>query len=213
MEQKIKVNLSFRDYEMLLSDMWAFGFVDDNGKERRNRFINELIRNFAVTEGLKEDRLSSLVEEALGDLGTIKERNAAKDSILNALSLTHDGGFLNSSLPCSLSFRPSKEYERTFSFIDANLLKNRSESSFYRELFHHYLSLSMAEREAIIFAPNVDYILEAMKKSHLLRFKIGGKSVDFAPFAMRTTKEEYMIYVIGLVDTKAVYSFHLYKLL
>ncbi|MFA6860854.1 MAG: WYL domain-containing protein [Bacilli bacterium] len=211
MDEKIKVNLSYRDYYSLLNDMELFYYVKENGELKQNQFLNQLVVNFYKDDENQNELISSLLDKQLK--ANIKGNiNDLKDSLLSLLATPKNESLIYRSYDCSLSFRPSKENQDVFDYIEANLLKNVSISSYFRSLFHSYLRLSGAEREAVIFSRETNQINEAIEKKRILRLKIGGKEEEFYPFQMRTTKEENFIYVIGLLKGKTIYSFHLYKL-
>lgn len=205
MDDKIKVNLSYRDYYSLLNDMEAFQYVKDNGQLKQNQFLNQLVVNYYKDDEKRNELITSLLDKELK--ANIKGNiNDLKDSLLSLLSNQKGESLIFNSYDYSLSFRPSKENQDVFDYIEVNLLKNQSVSSYFRSLFHNYLPLSQAEREAIIFSREANLINEAIEKRRILRIKVNKKDCDFYPYQLKTTKEEYLIYVKRLFDLSVSFS-------
>ena len=210
MEDKIKVNLSYRDYYSLMNDMSSFGYIKENGDPKRNQFINQLVCNYYKDDENRNELISSLLDQQLKN--NIKgDVNDLKDSILSiALNPPRDS-IISMNRDCSISFRPNKENVDIFNYIEVNLLQNQSISNYFRTLFHNYLRLNQSEREAVIFTREVNFINEAIQKKKVLKIRFNKENVDFYPYEMKTTKEENFIYVIGLLGGKSILSIHLYK--
>lgn len=209
MEPKIRVNLTYRDYYSLESDMVLFHYVDDEGETTNNRFFNDLICHFYSQLEKKNQEISADIDLLLRNLRP-ETSNAFRNKVLERLSEEDT----TSSMPYdySYSFRPLKENEESFRYIETNLLQGRSLSSYYRHLFHQYLALTSAERERILFLPVLERVEEAIraKKALLLPSPLGGTA--FYPYVVATTREERMNYVLGMDEERQCYSYHLFKL-
>lgn len=209
MEQKIRVNLTYRDYYSLQSDMILFHYVDAKGETTNNRFFNDLVKNFYQRQEKKNQAIAKDLDSMLKNLRP-ETSNAIRSKVLERLN--EDEETFSTPHDCSFSFRPLKENEETFLYIETNLLSGRSLSSYYRHLFHQYLSLTWAERERILFSPTLEKIQEALekKKAFLLPPTLGG--TPFYPFIVETTREERMNYILGMNPDREFYSYHLYKM-
>ena len=209
MSEKIRVNLTYRDYYSLESDMRLFRYVDENGEETINRFFNDLIRNFYYEQEKKNQAIAQDLDRLLKHLKP-ETVNTLRKKILERLREEEEP--FPMPLDCSFSFRPSKENEETFSYIETNLLTGRSLSSYYRHLFHQYLSLTSAERERVLFLPAFEKVQKALatRKAFVLPDSLGGGL--FYPYVVKTTREERMNYVLGMNGKKELYSYHLFKL-
>ena len=65
MDDKIKVNLSYRDYYSLLNDMEAFQYVKDNGELKQNQFLNQLVVNYYKDDEKRNELITSLLDKEL----------------------------------------------------------------------------------------------------------------------------------------------------
>lgn len=211
MAEKIKVNLSFRTYNLLLNDMENFSYLDNEGKGSRNKFINDLIKGFFELEVELENNLKKKIEEEISFL-SIKQ-NKIDDLISSILPLLHRRPvqLLDRQLDNSISFRINKENEDILDHIEDNLLDNRSLSEYFRIMFDQYASLAQAEREAILFVDKLKLFEKAIENKQFVNISMNNKATPFAPYAITSTKEGYFTYVVGLIEGK-VYSFHLYKI-
>lgn len=209
MSEKIRVNLTYRDYYSLLSDMHLFHYVDADGEPTINLFFHDLILNFYVQQERKNKAITADLDDILKHLKP-DTANAIRKKVLERLNEEEEP--FKMPRDCSFSFRPRQEDEETFSYIETNLLHGRSLSSYYRHLFHQYLSLTSAEREQILFLPTLEKVQTALntKKALLLPSSLGGGR--FYPFDVKTTREERMNYVLGMKENYTYYSYHLYKM-
>lgn len=208
---KIKVNLSYRTYNILLGDMSAFGFVKEDGDINRNAFLNQLVRNFYKLDQPISEAVVSKIDSSLTALGLGKEKaNPVKDDLIRILS-DRKFHFIASPKECSLSFRPLKGNDLIFEEIEDNLLQGRTISDYFRTLFDDYASLSQAERECLLFYDRVTLLDEAISKHREIVMTLTDHKARFEPYDLVTTGEEAFTYALGFVG-KTLFSFHLYKM-
>ncbi len=210
MEEKIKINLSYRTYSILLEDMETFHFTRKE-KVNRNAFLNTLITNYYPYEKKALSHYSLKMEEVFSSCSLSGQKSSfIKENLLSSFP-KRGISYFHHKKDYSLSFRPNKKCSYVLSEIEEKYLEYRSLSDFLRTLLEDYVSFSPAEREIILFHDEVEIIEEALKKKTCLYLKLNAKKVLFRPFAFVTTKEEYFSYLVGMVD-KSFYSLHLYKL-
>ena len=208
--EKIKINLSYRTYSLLLSDMERFLFY--RGEEvNKNKFLNTLISHyypFLQKEAKSnQEKVISTLEE-----NNIKHAKAflLSEQLLPYMSLKA-ASFLEKKKNFSLSFRPTKLTSQYLEYMEEHDLKNRSLSDYLRHLCDCYASLLPSEREYLIFYDRVKTIEDAIKEGYCIKILLDKKKVLFRPYFLTSTKEQLYMYLIGEKD-KVIYSLHLYKL-
>lgn len=202
MEEKIRVNLSKRTYNLLMKDAENFEFFKKDGSLNKNAFINRLIINYQNDYSLKQREMLDIIEDNLFELNdkySLLEETGY--NILNKLNLyVSDSDEYND---VHISFRPIRESLNIIDFIEHHELKGSSRSNYYRMMFDSYCSLPQDKRERIIFRNLIEKIEEAIldnRKIYLLtknNYKRGFPGVTLSPFSLSLTKEELYNYLLA----------------
>lgn len=209
MEEKIRVNLSKRTYNLLMKDAENFEFFKKDGSLNKNAFINKLIVNYHNDYSVSQREMLDVIEDSLFELNdkySLLEETAY--NILNKLNLYSSGNDEYNDV--HISFRPIRESVNIIDFIENHELKGSSRSNYYRMMFDSYCSLPQDKRERIIFRNIIERIEEAIsedKKIYLLtknNYKRGFPGVTLSPYSLCLTKEELYNYLLAeLNDYKA----------
>lgn len=215
MTEKIKVNLSYNCYNLLIKDMESFQFMKQDNTTNKNLFFNTLIQHM-VEQRQKE------TEEAREKLIKLLEGPFQKDEIIDEILTQIDDAISaknedtsNRSHGYYISFRPSKKMEALYDKIEYENLGNSTISKYYRNLFNAYSKLPQDMREEIIFHQQKETILKAIRLKRKLKITLREQMLDFIPYALVKTEDEQYNYLIGCIRKKVgirIFSLHLYKL-
>ena len=168
MVEKIKVNLSYNVYNLLIKDMEDFHFDVKDDTPNKNLFYNTIIKNMfekhKKEEDLLRDKLSTLLDNKI-------KSNTLLNEILDELEELYNYKIedkTNRSHGYYISFRPSKKMEEIYDEIELNYLKNNTFSNYFRNIFNEYSKLSQDERERIIFKDQLKIIESAINNKKYL---------------------------------------------
>ena len=195
MEEKIKIHVSLRVYEVLLKDCEAFEFYKGNTYElNKNAFLTALINNYYLAYQEKENALFAFINKHFP--------NSSNDAITLAVQDFNRREIAKEDEPFSsiLSLKPTKASSAALAYIEKYLLKHTTLSEFFRNLFSSYALLPQDEREKIIFKENYEKIMEAIQKQKTI-FVVTKKKEniqqEIMPYAIASSKEEMHCYLIG----------------
>ena len=214
MVEKIKVNLSYNVYNLLIKDMEDFHFDVKDDTPNKNLFYNTIIKNMfekhKKEEDLLRDKLSTLLDNKI-------KSNTLLNEILDELEELYNYKIedkTNRSHGYYISFRPSKKMEEIYDEIELNYLKNNTFSNYFRNIFNEYSKLSQDERERIIFKDQLKLIESAINNKKYLNVKLKNNSFEFIPYKVVRTNDELYNYVVGAIRKNNILhylSLHLFK--
>ncbi len=194
MSIKIKVNLPYNIYLILVNDMQSFGFVKADGTVNKNKFMNHLLKNFYLTFSNREDALANRFK------GVIKDQSTVYSLISLVQNETYDESYY---YDYSLQFILTKDNEKTFELIESFYFRERSLSQYFREMLIAYTSYSPDKRELLLFQDNWYRIRDAIKsRKRIMLLTKGGDTYTIDPYDLIRTKEELYNYVLGVMITK-----------
>jgi len=202
MTEKLKIYVTARIAEILTKDAEGFEFFKKDGRTlNKNALLTKLVVNYH-TQFAKEQ------EEMLAFLTKRMPADAAKnESRLNALcfdvcerinerNAAPDGEKFNALV----SLKPTRESEPVLDFIERYELAGRTLSEYFRSMFASYAALPQDKREEIIFKPQYDAIMKAIKEKKKIFLTMNnnrGTNIETSPYALSRSKEELHVYLIA----------------
>ncbi len=214
MEEKIKVNISRRVYDILHKDMELFEFYKPNGTLNQNLFYTTLIIQFYQMYQDQENQNIKAIRQK------IKRTVQMKDVDLDVLSFELAQEINRTSLMLDdekfdhfISIKPTKVSMAAMTYIETYLLKHQSLSNFYRMLFTSYAIKSQDARERIIFRPVVELIQKAIDTQSMVFFTTAKdqRKDEISPYLIQNSKEELFNYVLGTINDQP-YTFRLSRI-
>lgn len=210
MLEKIKVNLSYNVYHLLLKDIESFQFYKNNNEGNMNLFINTIVFQMMAKKRKRDDEIyQELKQLDLNNQDQLLKITTIIQSLINNQYEDHSNRFKG----YYISFRPSKKFEDLYNYIEENELNNLSLSQFFRNLLNEYAALPQDEREHIIFYDTYLKIQSAIHNKNYICFK-DRNIKDFIPYKIVKTSDELYNYVIGAFKRNNhfhYFSLHLFK--
>lgn len=212
---KIKVNLSYNTYNLLIHDMESFSFDMKDNIPNRNLFYNILCKEMynikkKESEELRE-RLINILQNNLNNYNIIND-------ILNDIEDVYNyknEDKTNRSHGYYISFRPQKALLNMYEEIENLELRNSTISNYYRNMFNSYAKLPQDERERIIFKEELDIIESAIRNNKTILINNNSNKIELIPYKVVRTSDELYNYLIAGIRKKdnsiKYFSLHLYK--
>ena len=195
MLEKIKITIPKSTYEILIKDCENFKFYKNETTLNKNHFLNTLIVNyyerFSANEELFKEKLLKVINENVD-----KNQNELLEQIVNIIQ-KNDNLELEKKTEI-INLKPTKLSEKHILFIENNLIKNSSISSFYRNLFTSYAHIPQNYRELIIFKDIYDVIVESIEKDRKVCITLnnGDTLNEVNIYKIDSSKEELFNYVL-----------------
>lgn len=198
--EKIKIYVSSRIADVLLKDAEGFEFFKKDGRTvNKNALLTRLTVNYHAKFAAEQDELFNFIKSRMPRLGV---NGSALDELcfdlcekLNERSAAPAGEKFDKPV----SLKPTKESEPVIEYIERYSLCGRTLSEYFRSMFSSYAALPQDKREQIIFKPQYDAVLEAIKEKKRVFLTLGseyGRKMEVAPYALATSKEEMHCYVL-----------------
>lgn len=212
--EKIKINLDTSMIAKLNDDVITFGYFKTNGNINRNGFLNTLLKNyFPIYDKIAASHIERYTKIITKHIANEQRSN----EIINSLIASNKLFSYNKKdkLESSINFKPSNSNLNIINIIYGKYLNFQSLSSFFRNMFEHYLSLPQYKREQIIYLDNYELILESIEKKRKIIVCLNNQKKEIIPYKMVTNKEEIYNYLICLSKSQratTIMSLHLYKI-
>ena len=204
--EKIKINLSKKTLNNLLSDMTTFEYYKKNGEINKNGFINTLLKNYFFI-------YDSNINKQIEDYTKIVKKHICQDNkvteIVNDLISSNEllPFKTNKNIETSISFKLINSNYSIFRVIENKYLAYQSISSFFRNLIESYLSLPKYKREQIIYLPTYELLMDAINNKRKIKIYLKNDNErDIYPYKISTNKEEIYNYLVGLYYTSEKYT-------
>lgn len=205
MIDKIKVNLSYYVYNVLIQDMIKFNFFKPNKDLNRNSFLNTIIINFYDYKLKKREEIKEkLINEAI--LTDISSKN--KKIMIEAASIIMDD-YYNEDLTSQnheyyFIIYPTKTTQSFFDEIYLNEIENKTTfSSFIRKILNEYAYKPQSVREEIAKKEVFDLTIKAIKQNNVITVFSEKEKFQIFPYEITKNKEETHNYLFGLnLDSK-----------
>lgn len=209
---KIKVNLNYKLYHLLIRDMEDFLFYKENKEINKNLFYNTIVIRMYERIIKQYQQKSAQTQEILNKyhIHNLKLRDELVEVSNLLYPIQEDSNVYNESI----LFRPNKQFLPIFEEIEEKYLFNQSISFFYRNLFTLYANMRQDERERLVFQDSLERIEKCIRLKKGIKIKMNEKEFIFFPYKVVSTLDEQYNYVIGATKNYKfqVFSIHLYKL-
>lgn len=195
MEEKIKVSLPKRVYDILMKDCEAFLFLKNKTELNKNLFINTLVSNFYETFSSNDEKFRDDVLMALD----VVPNDYKEEAYLNLIKILDKRAQIETKSSTKiLTFKPTKLSSKAIDFIVNVLVKDESISSYFRRLFSSYASKSENEREKILFKENYMLIKKSITKDCKVCISLKNDEIikEASIYAIDSSKEELFNYVL-----------------
>lgn len=202
MTEKVKINVTKETSDILIKDAESFEFYKKDGRTlNKNALYTRIIVNYHETFRAKEEELFSYLKKTLSKCKASRQDTeelcyevAAHINKLNAAKSRE-------KFDCALSVKPTKESEPVITYTEKYLLKGATLSEYFRNMFSSYASLPQDEREKIVFMPQYDTIMQAIKRKKKIFVTTsslnGQKELELCPYALSDSKEELHVYLLS----------------
>ena len=201
--EKIKIYVTDYISDILLKDTEGFEFFKKDGRTlNKNALLTKLIINYHKRFMDEQNELKSYLKRSIGNTATISRKQLDElcteisESFYDRKTAVHGKKFDK-----LVSLKPTKESKPIIDYIDKYLLMGRSLSEYFRNMFASYAALPQDKREAIIFKPQYEAVLKAIKekkKVFITTSNSFNNKFETAPYAIANSKEELHLYVIGV---------------
>ena len=211
MSRKIKVNLSYFTYSILIHDAEVFRFLKNDYSINKNAFLNKLIYNFVDETNNTIDTFSTSLKSLLKD--KLKKKDEL-DDIVSKITNLNENAEDNYKKNYSLSFVTTSKYEAVYDDIEDYYLKDMTLSRYLRKLFDTYARLNQDYRERIIFKQELNALVKAKENHHKVSLKLKKGNIKCSLVEVKATKDRQFLYLVLINDrTKELYPLNLYKVL
>ncbi len=170
---KIKVNLNYKLYHLLIRDMEDFLFYKENKEINKNLFYNTIVIRMYERIIKQYQQKSAQTQEILNKyhIHNLKLRDELVE-VSNLLYPIHEDSNVYNE---SILFRPNKQFLPIFEEIEEKYLFNQSISFFYRNLFTLYANMRQDERERLVFQDSLERIEKCIRLKKGIKIKMNEK--------------------------------------
>ncbi len=205
--EKLKIYVTRYIADIIEKDAEAFEFFKRDGITlNKNALLSQLIVNYHNKFSAEQDALLGFLKEristAVGDNAKldgvcfdicerINKRNAAPN---------------DEKFDVLLHIKPTKQSEPVLEYIERYSLAGRTLSEYFRSMLASYAAMPQNKREEIIFKPQYDAVLRAIKEKKKVFITLNngrGSGMEAAPYAIAGSKEELHLYVLAAEKTCA----------
>ena len=212
--EKIKVNLSFNTYNLLLHDMESFCFSMKEDQPNKNLFYNTICKEMykikKAESVILRNKLENIIQNEINDINIV---NNILDNIEDLYNYKMEDK-TNRSHGYYISFRPLQSLMSMYEEIEEFELRDNTISNYYRNLFNDYARLPQDERERIIFSDQIKVIESAIKNKKTIQITYGHFKHEIIPYQIVRTNDELYNYLICGINKKGIIkylSLHIYK--
>lgn len=205
--EKLKIYVTRYIADIIEKDAEAFEFFKRDGITlNKNALLSQLIVNYHNKFSAEQDALLGFLKErisnAVGDNAKldgvcfdicerINKRNAAPN---------------DEKFDVLLHIKPTRQSEPVLEYIERYSLAGRTLSEYFRSMLASYAAMPQNKREEIIFKPQYDAVLRAIKEKKKVFITLNngrGSGMEAAPYAIAGSKEELHLYVLAAEKTCA----------
>ena len=221
---KVQITLPVETLDLLKNDAITFGFIKKNKEEvNLGGLMNTIFANYLGTfrknrENLKNE-IKKIFNTATNNVNKKTEENHKKlsenfgkfkipdkyeDELIHQIALfTEKKNFLReikNKETIRYELHINKENKPLFDSCIELIGSNSTYSAFFRNLFISYSSLSLDQRELIIFKPIADKLLKAILSKNQIRITIDKKNFTVSPVALSSTNTDSCNYLFAASD-------------
>lgn len=205
MTEKLKIYVTPRIAEILAKDTEGFEFYKKDGRTlNKNALLTKLVVNYHNKFAREQEELFAFLKERIHTAAAANTIDGLCFDILEKLNERNaaaDGEKFN----VLVSLKPTRESQPVLDYIEQYALSGRTLSEYFRSMFASYASLPQDKREEIIFQPQYDAIVRAIREKKKVFLSTTGRktNMEIAPYAIANSKEEMHLYVLGVQKTCA----------
>lgn len=199
--EKLKIYVTQRIADILEKDAEGFEFFKKDGLTvNKNALLTSLIVNYYKNFSQQQNELLIFLKNKISPSVSVGERNLNELCFDLCEKLNERNAAPNGEkFDRLVSFKPTKESEPVIDYIEQYCLAGRTLSEYFRSMFASYAALPQDKRELIIFKPQYDAVIKAIKakKRVFITMRRGeGQRIECAPFDVVNSKEELHCYVL-----------------
>ncbi len=199
--EKLKIYVTERISAILEKDAEGFEFFKKDGRTvNKNALLTNLIVNYYKNFTRQQNELLTFLKNKISSSVSLAERSLNGLCFdlcekLNERNAAPNGEKFDKLV----SFKPTKESEPVIDYIEQYCLAGRTLSEYFRSMFASYAALPQDKRELIIFKPQYEAVMQAVKakKCVFITTRRGtGQKIECAPYGVVNSKEELHCYVL-----------------
>lgn len=203
--EKLKIYVTKRIADIINKDAEGFEFFKRDGITlNKNALLTQLTVNYHNKFAEEQDLLFGFLREhiaaAVGDGERLDEVCFDICERLNERNAAPNG----EKFDTLLSLKPTKQSEPVLEFIERYSLNGRTLSEYFRSMLASYAALPQDKREEIIFKPQYDAVMRAVKEKKKVFITLNnsrGTGMEAAPYAIADSREELHLYVLAAEKT------------
>lgn len=211
MLDKIKITVPKSTYDILIKDCENFNFYKNERDLNKNLFFNTLIMNYYERFSANEEEFKEKLLKEINEY-VYKDQNELLNKLINIIQKNENAD--NKKNSEIINLKPTKASEKDILFIENNLIKDNSISSYYRNLFTSYSHIPQNYRELIIFRDTYETLLESINKDRKVCITLTNNDVlkDVSIYKIEASKEELFNYVLVKNRNKSMITLRLSKI-
>lgn len=191
---KIKVSLSTSTNNVLLYDMFKYGFVKNNDTEKvnKNLFINKMLPRLFEYRQYRDKKFNKLLDKIKLFNNIDEDTKILLDFYINDFFYNNDMSIHDEKIDIRVSKNNISFFEEHFQNIESC---NINKSSFIRSLLNQYANMTVDKREFIFFNKEYHLIEKAIEK-HIM---VQCDDAKTFPVAIVTCPFDNEIYIVSLI--------------
>jgi len=204
--EKLKIYVTERIANILEKDAEGFEFFKADGRTvNKNALLTNLIVNYYNNFTKQQTELLTFFKNKIGPSVSVGERKLNELCFdlcerLNERNAAPNG----EKFDRLVSFKPTKESEPVIEYIERYCLMGRTLSEYFRSMFASYAALPQDKRELIVFKPQYDALIKAIKEKKrvfITTRRSYDKRTECAPYEIVSSKEELHCYMLAAMGS------------
>lgn len=200
--EKLKIYVTARVAEILEKDAEGFEFFKRDGRTlNKNALLTRLVVNYYNQFAREQSALMQLLKARIAASAQLAPR--ALDSLCAGLCETlgeRNAAPEGENFGALVSLKPTKDSEPVLEYIERYELAGRTLSAYFRGMFASYAALPQDKREEIIFKPQFDAVMRAIREKKRIFVTMNNdvrERFELSPYTIARSKEELHLYVVG----------------
>jgi|GEM_PF-838909 len=197
---KIKIYVTKRVADILEKDAESFElFKRDGITPNKNSLVSLLLINYSEEFQAKQNSLVDKIDLLIKKSASSDKQDKLRNEILDELNKEYAKGETEKT-DKAISLKPTKDTEPLIEYVEQYLLKDKSLSEYFRNMFTSYALLPQDKREEIIFKSQYEGLTNAIRsgKKVFITYRNSKKRAEISPFAFARTKEEMHVYLLAV---------------
>lgn len=199
--EKIKIYVTERIAAILEKDAEGFEFFKKDGRTvNKNALLTNLVVNYYKNFALQQAELLDFFKNKISSSVSVGEKTLNELCFDLCEKLNEKNAAPNGEkFDRLVSLKPTKESEPIIDYIESYCLMGRSLSEYFRTMFASYAALPQDKRELIVFKPQYDALIRAIKEKKRVFITTRNsynRKIDCMPYDIVNSKEELHCYVL-----------------